>query len=184
MAVRTSMSAIITKLRTLVNDTSGSSTYMFTDQELQDALDQHQFTSIYEQLQPVENILAGGTVEYKTYLAEYPYWESDAVLVDGNYNALTPATSDFNSGQFTFTASRQPPVLIYGNWYDIFATAADVWGWKAAKYADKFSFAVDGGNYQLDQQYQHAIDQAKLYRQKSSTLNGNTFLERADVFGG
>ena len=183
MTVRTSMSALITKLRTLTNDTSGSSA-LFTDQEMQDALDQHQISAIYEQLTPKETIAPGGVVQWKTYITDTPYWESDAILVDGNYSTLTPATSDFLAGQFTFTVSTTPPVLIYGNWYDINASAADVWAWKAAKYADKFSFSADGGNFNMDQQYQHAIDQAKQFRNKASTLNGTSFLERSDVFNG
>jgi hypothetical protein len=183
MTVRSSMSGLITKLRTLANDPSGT-TALFTDQELQDALDQHQFSAIYEQLTPKENILSGGVVEWKTFLTQTPFWESDAILVNGNYSALTPTTSDFLAGQFTFTSSTTPPVLIYGNWYDLNATAADVWTWKAAKYADQYSFSADGGSYQMDQKYQHAVEQAKQYRQKSNTQNGCGFMERSDVFGG
>jgi hypothetical protein len=177
------MSALITKLRTLTND-AGGSTAMFTDQEMQDALDQHQYSAIYEQLTPKENITTGGVVEWKTYLTDTPYWEADAVLVNGNYSTLTTSGSDCSSGQFTFSVSTAPPVLIYGNWYDLNAAAADVWQWKAAKYADSFDFSADGGSYKRDQQYQHAIDQSKMYRNKASTQNGAGFLERSDVFGG
>ncbi len=180
MAVRTSMTELITQLRLLADDASGAAA-QFTDQQLQDVLDQNVTLAMYEQLNPLMSITTGGVAEYKAFAAPHTYWESDATVNDASYTALTPASSDFKVGYFTFNTTQALPLLIYGRWYDMNAAAADAWDLKAASYAAKFDFNVDGGSYQQSQQYQQAIAIAKQYRAKSVTRNGTTFLRRADV---
>lgn len=182
MAVRTSMSDLIAQLRLFADDPSGIDS-QFVDQQLQDVLDQNASLAEYEQLNPLYTIAAGGVVEYKKFMAAHVYFEADTILLNGIYETLTPATSDFKTGYFTFTTSQNLPVLIYGKWYDMNAAAADVWAMKAASLANEFDFSVDGGNYAKSKQYQQAIAIAAQFRDKALGSSGITYLRRTDVLG-
>jgi len=179
-AVRVSMSGLITQARLLANDPSGASA-VFTDQQVQDILDQNAFQAMYEQLSEIENIAAGGAVEYKKFSAARGYWESDTLLVNGNYAQLTPSDSDFLAGVWKFTSTQSLPVLIYGVWYDINAAAAELWKLKATKFAEQFDAAVDGASYSLSQKYNQALTMAKEFRSKAVGSSGITHLRRSDV---
>ena len=180
MTVRTSMSGLIAQARLLANDPSGA-TAVFTDQQIQDFLDKNAYQEMYEQLSPVENIAAGGLVEYKKFCAEQGYWENDAELTNGNYEPLTPSESDSLAGVWKFATSQSLPVLIYGIWYDLNATAAELWRLKATKFAEQFDASVDGATYNLSQKYYQALSMAKEYRSKAVRYSGITYLRRSDV---
>lgn len=180
MAVRTSMSELITHLRLLIDDPTGA-TALFTDQQLQDVLDQNSTLAMYEQLTPLKSIAAGGVVEYKKFNAEHIYWESDTIITDANYTTLTATSVDYKAGLWTFTTAQALPILVYGNWYDMMNAAADGWELKAASYAGAFDFSADGGNYSQSQQYQQALAIAKQYRAKSLKSAGISHLRRSDV---
>lgn len=178
MTARTTMATLITQLRLMAND---ADSLMFTDDQLEDVLDQRAYIANYETMQTLETIASGGVVEYKEFQANQQYFESDAILTDGAFNELTPTTSDFKLAYFTFASSQTPPVLIYGWYYDMNAAAADVWDLKAAKYADGFDFAADGGDFKLSQKVAQAQKQAASYRSMSIASSSMTIIERTDV---
>ena len=178
MAVRSSMTELITHLRLLANDQNSEE---FSDQELQDVLDQNARIASYEQMTPIENVTSNGVTEYKAFQSERLYFESDAKIYNTSYSELTPETSDFKLAYFTFSASQNPPVLIYGWWYDINAAAADVWELKASKYASLFDFDADGGDYKLSQKADAARKRAADFRAQSVTASQVTLIQRIDV---
>jgi hypothetical protein len=178
MTARSSMSDIILQLRLMVNDTNSLE---FTDDQLQDVLDQRAFISSYEGLNTLETILPGGTVEYKEFQADRQWFETDTILTDSAFNTITPTTADYKLAYFTFATSQVIPLLIYGWYYDLNAAAADVWDLKAAKYASEFDFSVDGGSYSKSQRVTNARNTAKEYRSKSFTASSMTIIERTDV---
>jgi hypothetical protein len=178
MAARTTMATLITQLRLMVNDTDS---LMFTDNQLQDVLDQRAYIANYEPMMTLENILPGGTVEYKEFQSEHQYFESDAILTSGTFAELTPDTSDFKLAYFTFITSQIPPILIYGWYYDMNAAAADVFDLKAAKYADGFDFSADGGTFSLSQKVAQAEKQASRYRSMSLEASEMEIITRIDV---
>lgn len=182
MSVRTSMSEMNAQLRLL---SSEPTTALFTDQQLQDILDQHAYRSVYEQTQPIFNV-SGGVTEYKLFISPHQYWENDATLHKGDFETIASAgyTADFKTGEFTFTASQTLPVLTYGTWFDMNAAAAEAWELKAASYANEFDFTVDGGTYQKSVRYSAALMMGKKFRSKSQSANGVSYLSRTDVIGG
>ncbi len=180
MSARTSLAAILTQLRLLIDDPAGAS-QMFTDDQLQIVLDQHAVQASYETLSPIENIASGGAVEYKKFISEHKFWEADAALVDGNYTTLTPTSSDYLAAKWTFSTSQNLPVLIYGQWFDINAAAAEAWELKAAAYANEYDSNVDGGSYSLSQKKDAALQMAAQFRSKSLGSSGNISLRRNDV---
>jgi len=180
MTVRNSMTELIAHLRTLTDDPSGTEA-MFTDQQMQDVLDQSANIANYEQLCPVENITTAGVIEYKRYISPVGYWETDFDLRAGDYSQLTPSGSACFQGSWTFAVSTDPPVVISGTWYDVWGAAAEVWEMKAAAYANEFDFNVDGGDYKVSQKHANALFQAERCRRKSTQSNKMTTLTRTDV---
>ena len=169
MTVRTSMTSLITKLRQMSNDTDSA---LFTDQELQDVLDQNAYVAEYEPLNTLSTILPGGVVEYKEFQADHLFFEDDTILTDATFTEVTPDTTDYNLAYFTFTTTQTIPLLIYGWYYDMNNSAAEIWELKSAKYADTFDFSVDGGQYQLSQKQGAAMAQAVWRRYAPGWNNG------------
>jgi len=180
MAVRSTMAELITEMRLMVHDPSGD-TALFSDQEIQDALDQNAYQSEYEQMVPISKVAPGGVTVYKKFVAQHAYWESDVELVSGDYAVLTPTSSDLKSGTWLFESSQNLPVLIYGVWYDMHGTAGELWGLKAGKCAEQFDSGINGDSYALHQKYDQAIAESKRHRIYSQKGCGVTHLRRSDV---
>ncbi|NOZ27968.1 MAG: hypothetical protein GXP39_07950 [Chloroflexi bacterium] len=160
---RTTMADLITRLRRLINDSGTSQTW--TDDELQDFLDARRLDVRRARLRP-ETTWAAGTVTYTDYYADYGDWESDAVLEDADGDDLTPSSSDWLTGHWTF-ADQDPPVFITGKSYDLYAAAADVLEAWAAKVALEFDFDADGGRFRRSQKREALLELAKRYRRRS-----------------
>lgn len=124
MALRSTMTALISRLRRLIGDPAGSD-QVWPDEDLQDALDAHRREARYARLREIETITAGGAVEYKIFAADVTDWE-DAALVDSSFAAITPNTSDLLTGRWEFTTAPNRPVMISGFYYDIYGAAVEV----------------------------------------------------------
>lgn len=146
---RASLSALISHIRLLISDPSGA-TETFSDDELATFADARRTDVLYQPLIPLPSIAPGGVVSYLTWAAEGGWWETNGALVDGSYNVLTPATSDWLGGRWTF-ATTQTNVRIKGARYDVHAAAADAVDAWIAKVALAFDFGADGGNYKRSQ---------------------------------
>src|SRR4051812_39818446 len=104
MPVRSTMSDLITTTRRMIADPSGSS-QQFSDQEIQDRLDDARDDIRYEMLDIAPTILNAASTNsvpetiYADYYSAYKWWEADVVLQGQDSNAnpwkvLTPTTSD------------------------------------------------------------------------------------------
>ncbi len=124
MAARASMADLIGRLRRMIGDPAASA--VWTDEELQDALDARRRDVRYEQLTVAETVQPGGQVVWLDWWAQDGDWESDAKLYGPTYAELTPATSDYLTGHWTFAAHQAGPVYVVGKTYDMPGAAADV----------------------------------------------------------
>lgn len=124
MALRAGMADIITRLRLLVNDPAGASA-VFTDQQLQDWLDQQRIEVRYQSLRGAETYASGGAVTYKVFYADVGPWEISPTLVSSTYATVTPATSDLLVGRFEFAADQNGnlPIRISGYVYNLYGAA-------------------------------------------------------------
>ena len=80
-------------------------------------------------------------------------------------------------GEDPFTLSSDTPPVREDNpdWmptYDLYAAAADIWLEKASALTGAFAFSADGATYQRDQQYAHAMSQARYYAARKSATSG------------
>ena len=165
---RSTMAALIAKLRLMVGDPAGAS-QTFSDDEIEDALDANRREVRYERLYAAPTYRASGAVDYLDYYAGDGPWESDAALYDYTWTMLTPATSDYWIGYWTFAANRQPPVFIVGKCYDVNGAAADVLEMWAAKVARQFDYKSGPQEFARSQQAAGLRAEADRYRQRAWT---------------
>lgn len=187
MAVRSSMSAIITEVRLLINDPNpnpGVTVTVFTDQQIQDHLDDIRDEVRYEQMMQAPTIvnltgnLSGvASFIYADDFSQWHWWETDVVIQDGHFLVLTPLASDYLVGHFQFdsltpfvngTAPGQyPPVFITGKSYDINLAAAVLWELRAGLLATAYDFTADGQSFHRSQQMAMCLKMAGVFRAKA-----------------
>lgn len=188
MSLRAGMSYLIDRVRTLANDVPAE-VINLTNQQVQDALDEHRKESRYEPLQGLETIFSGGSVQYLTFQAERGWWEgipyssggsaqyyggtAGYALVDGTFGTVTPATADPLTGRWTFSGSATPPygptrpVSIIGFAYDPYAAAADILEIRASQVSEHFDFKDAGIEYTRSQKQKMVLEMVERYRARS-----------------
>lgn len=178
MTVRATMSDLIARVRLMVADPSTAPSPIFTDQEVQDKLDECRENIRYELLTPQPTFANPGGIQYNDYYSgDDPalprgFWEADEVLIWGDFTTLTPTSSDEIVGHWTFD-NQLPPVLITGKRYDIYRAAADLLDYKiAALSATQFDFSADGQTFHLSQQLAFLEKRACDYRRKQRARIG------------
>jgi hypothetical protein len=128
MAARTTMADLIAKVRQKIGDEPGPK-QQFSDQEIQDELDRFRQNVHHAQLRFEYTLLSGGNVSYQDYYSDFTDWETDVVLQDYNFVTITPLTSDYLTGHWTFPPGANglgqiPHVLLTGKTYDTYRAAS------------------------------------------------------------
>jgi hypothetical protein len=164
MALRTSMSELIDQVRGKIQDRGNSS--VFSDEQIQAALDAHQCRVRYLQLCGLETRTPAG-VQYLEFTAEdHANWEADAVITDTGYNTVTPAQADYLGGFFTFAQTPNYPLTITGKTFDVYAASADLLEEWAAKLKLDFDFSEEGVRMNLSQRKASLLGLVEEYRRK------------------
>lgn len=182
MALRAGMSAIVNLVERLINDEDNAH---HGEDEIQDTLDQYRYEARYLQLTPVKSIAEGGTVTYLTFVAPrgLTYWESDGTLYDYNYAALTPSTSDWFVGRWTFASEPTRPVRLLGFSHDVYAAAADLLDTRASMLSEDLqSFSVQNGAFTYAAKSPSLRSQAKAYRAKARVMVQDMYRSDVGVF--
>lgn len=181
MPVRSTMAALIARVRSMINDPAGAS-QVWADQDIQNVLDESRIDYYNEPLEP-RWTFSGTTPVVLDYLApsQLGDWEDDIVLKQFLTVVLTPATSDDIVGHWTFAQTTLPPVFITGKTYDIYRASADLLERWSARYALLFNISVDGQSLQRSQAHSMLLDLAKQYRMKQRA--GSITVKRGDLGG-
>src|SRR5215471_3956679 len=189
MPVRSSMSQIISRVRTMIQDLSGANQF-FADQDIQDTLDETTEFIRYEPLQiapTIVNTASTGnqpSVIFIEYFSQFQWWEQDAVLQGNNipsnqaWKVLTPVQSDYINGHWWFedptteftsptVPGQYPPVFVTGKVYDLFRASADLLEFWGASSAASYDIMVDGQNLRRSQLMTAKIALAEVYRRKA-----------------
>lgn len=182
MAVRSSMAALILRVRTMINDLlpSGSG-QVFTDQQIQDVMDQTRQNMRYLSLAPSPTY-SGSTISYLDYYSDWTDWEDDLTLWQYRIISVTPSVSENVVGHWTFATTTLPPCYIVGKTYDVYRTAADLIEQRAAQWMMSHSLTVDGQNLARGQVLTMMLQLAKTYRMKQRAITIGTI--RSDVAAG
>ncbi|MFZ0324732.1 MAG: hypothetical protein WAN48_11445 [Actinomycetes bacterium] len=165
MTERSSMTALVNRLRLLVGDPAGL-TETFSFEQIQDALDAHRVEVLQLPLTPRPSIVNGIT-SYREFYAPRGMWEADEVLVDSNYLTIAPSTSDRLVGHWTLATSKTPPVYITGKVYDLYGAAVDVLEQWAARFKAEFDFATDSQTFARSQKSLQVEALAATYRRRA-----------------
>lgn len=179
MAVRSTMAALISRVRSLTNDPAGAS-QTFDDQMIQDVLDASRMDLRNEALKPVPTFV-GTSIQYLDYYHTLGDWEDDYVLKQYLTVVVTPSSAEPIAGHWIFAATTLPPVYITGKTYDIYRSAADLLERWAAKWVLSYSMTVDGQNLQRGQVTTALQGLARTYRMKQRAHTITTI--RTDING-
>ena len=189
MPVRSTMTALITKVRLMVADPAGAS-QQFDDQTIQDYLDETRDDIRYLALSIAPTIANTASTSnqpetiYADYYSDgYQWWESDVVLQGTNtttgvsWIVLTPAASDYIVGHWQFELTpfvngtvpgQYPPVFCTGKVYDLNSVAATLIDLKVvALAACSFDFSSDGQSFRRSQVIDALCKAADGYRRKA-----------------
>ncbi|HSV73612.1 MAG TPA: hypothetical protein VLH79_07620 [Chthonomonadales bacterium] len=167
MAARETMAGLIERLRVEIGDPAGGEA-VWSEEELQAALDRRRTDARYVPLAPVESVAPGGAISYMAYRADAGDWEEGAELVDGGWATLEPETADCLNGRWTFAESVPPPVLLTGARYDVAAAAADVLEAWAARVKLEFDFTTGDQRFERRQKLAGLLAAARLQRARQA----------------
>lgn len=171
MAVRSTMSQIIARVRLMIQDTAGT-TQFFADQDVQDTLDETVDFIRYEPLKIAPTIVNTASTNnqaqtiFINYFSAYHWWEQDVVLQGYSNGAawvvITPSQSDYINGHFWFEPAnleftaptvpgQLPPVFATGKVYDLNWAAADLLEYWAISFSGAYDINVDGQSLRRSQ---------------------------------
>lgn len=179
MTVRTTMAALIARVRLLINDTlPANSGQVWTDQNIQDVMDESRQDFMNQVLKPLPTF-SGSTIQYLDYYSELGGWEDDLIIKQYLINQVSPSLSEPIAGHFQFASSTLPPLYISGKLYDVYRSAADLLERQAAQWVLRYSMSVDGQNLQRGQVVTALQGLAQTYRRKQRAFN--ITLRRTDI---
>lgn len=185
MAVRDSMAELIDRVRLLIGDvvTAGAAP-VFSQKQIQDALDRERLDYILGDLHELAGrySIVGGAYRWTDYLDPLSYgdWEADATLYNGGFSLITPASSDYLTGHWTFT-DQPPPVFVVGKTFDVYAAAKNLHLALIAQQARSgaFDFTADGATFRRSQTIEQLRAQVADF--ESQMRVGTATLRRSDV---
>ena len=172
---RSTMAALITRVRGLVGDPAGD-TAVFTDAQVQDVLDRHRIDVVHEPLAPDEDWTGSGVTQWKVYRSRWRHFEAtdggSAIFVVedgiGDNRGTATWTADYQRGMVTFAADQGGTALyLSGRSYDPHGAAAELLeGW-AAKVAVDYDFQADGQRFDRSQKAASLREQAGVQRRRA-----------------
>jgi hypothetical protein len=190
------MSALIEELRGMTEagtaDYTVGSTVYWSDNSMQDILDNHREDLHFQQLtgNPYQGV--GGTLIWLDYRSPVGFFEQTtggtAVFYLQDSTGATLGTSlygvDYRRGVVIFNSDmRGTVVYLTGRTYDLNAAAAEMWRKKAAHYSSSsFNFSTDNHRIDKSQVYDHAVDQAKFFQGISRNAISTVERFRSDVW--
>lgn len=189
---RSTMSNLITRLRdmtaTALDDYTVGVTDYWTDDKLQSILDMNGGDVFDESLTPIRQINSGGTAVWMQYQSAYGDLEStDAGTAIFYLRTSTGAlagtadwTANYDTGRISFGATTGGTVYyLTAKTYDINAAAAEVWEYKAASVANRYSFNADGARFDVSKMVEQYERMAMRFRARSKVSSHD--LVRTDL---
>src|SRR2546429_126977 len=116
MAVRSTMTLLIDRVRTLINDPRGAS-QIFDDQTIQNVLDDSRQDYVNEEL-ITRPTFVSGTIQYLDYWHDLGSWEDGVILKQFLYVVVAPSASEPIAGHWAFAQNTRPPVYLSGSTHD------------------------------------------------------------------
>lgn len=174
MAVRPSMSYIITFVRDLINDPAGSS-QKYTDQQIQDRLDLNRLDLYISELEPQDFLTSSGSIEWHDFFSRLSFWETDYTIQTVNGTTKVPDIGEPLIGKFHFNANIVNTLVISGRVYNTYRVAATLMTmWIAEIRAQIQTWTADGTTVQRVGQVKNMEALANKYYELSWGWGGST----------
>jgi len=181
VAARTTLANIIRRTRLLIDDPGNAvPAPLFSDEEVQEALDENRLDVVYLGLQEVETILPGGQIQYLEYYAKYGDWEDDLRFQNNRWDIVVPDVVDNTVGKWSFTVQPLYPLYVTGKRFDRFVAAADLLDKWVAKLKLDFTFSSQGQSFSRKEKIENLKDLATDYR-KRQTIMKKARMTRPDI---
>jgi len=170
MAVRSTMTAILARVRFLINDQAGPN-QVFSDQEIQDIADSFRDEMRYYELSFGETILPGGNIVFLDYYSTIGGdWEPDGVFQCNTWATVVPDSQDWLVGKWSFIAQPKYPIYLTGKRYDVYRISAELLENWAGKVKFDITFSSQGQSFSRSEKINNLMSLAKLYRSKQQTV--------------
>lgn len=161
------MAALIADVRRAIGDQGDPP--VFTDQEVQDALDD---SRTYHEDERIGKVTFDYDTNRYTAFQHGERWE-DAVLKNALAEELVPTEIDLKEGRWTFAAGLIDPAVYVTGWtYDLNAAAATVVDWWLAKLKLDYDVSVDGDSFSRSQKTKHLTELRDRLVAQSPTRGG------------
>jgi hypothetical protein len=183
MAVRSTMAALIARVRLKIFDPAGTS-QIFADQDIQDVLDDGR-EDVFNGAMKFQPTFVTGTIQFLDYFTELGDWEDNVVLKQYLTTVVTPSVSEPIPGHWQFAQTTYPPVFITGRTYDIYRAAADLLEHMAAHWQGVmgYDFASDGQSFKRSQAPENLQKLADKYRMKQRARSISVFRSDTNAEG-
>lgn len=175
MAARTGMANLILRLRSMTKtaaaDYTVNSVAYWTDDQLEDVLDECVTRIEQKELTAIAEYAAGETVfldypigykDLEENTSDAAYWtlvdSTGTAVADGDYEV------DYIGGVIRFDADTAGAVyFLKARSYDLNSAAAKVWRRKAAHFSDRFNWQSDGQSFSREKLYTQAVEMAEQF---------------------
>jgi len=174
---RSTMAALIARVRLLINDPSGAS-QVWADDDIQDVMDESR-VDVRNQALKATPTFSGSTIEYLDYFSSLAGWEDGYVLKQYLITTVTPSVLEPIAGHWQFADSTLPPVYISGSLHDVYRAAADLLERQSTQWMLRYNVTVDGQNMQRSMVIDNIQKIVKQYRMKQRA--GSINVTRSDV---
>lgn len=168
---RDGMTNLILRLRVMVDDVAAS---IFTDNQLQTALDLRKQRIYKERLQYETTAIAAGSVEYKLYHSHFDNFEEGGTVYFQVCDSagLQRGTADYNvdyaNGLVTMNDDQHGTALYLSGWsYDLNSAAAGCWGERMAKVVTSYDVSLDGHSLSRSQLMAQCKQMSDYYAQQA-----------------
>jgi hypothetical protein len=168
------MSNLLTRTRRLIDDQDMT---IWSDDELQDILDEHKVRVHRERLEMEKTLVSASDYEYKNYHSRHSNYEEGGTAyfhveaANGTQRGTADYSVNYVRGYITMTADQAGSALYLSGWsYDLNAGAADCWRERAGTKAGQFDAAMDGHKMTRSQWFTHCVDMAKMYERRSQPV--------------
>jgi hypothetical protein len=190
---RTTMAALISRMRSFVNDAAGTS-QVWTDDQIQQYMDIRSLPVDFAPMTPIPTVGNGGTATYFIYRTPgLGFFETTdggtaAFVVQdgrGSIQAASGYVMQYELGQLAFTTDRRGSAyFVTGTSYDVYGAAADILDATAARWATQFSFTADGASFNRAQGFDMLRKLADNYRRQAwPMVITNTRSDMTDMSG-
>lgn len=158
--MRPTMGHLVQQVRRLIGDDGPVSERVWTDEELEQFLDNCRTVIDRAPLLPALPLPT------RLWKARYPYWEQDARLTVGS-SEIAVLAEDALSGEWELEAETHGPVFVTGRTYDVYAAAADVLEAWAARERLAYDIHLDGQTLRRAQVGERLLALAQSYRRQA-----------------